>query len=175
MRSSLNSIAFTNNFSWRQRLVIKLSESIADAHRCVQVNKELKTCRKYISPHQALCIEMICVVLLRLVGSQAISNAKVCFSSLSLKCARKRAQRGKGMTHPLHSAPLRDTHMPSHRESRRRERKKESRGETTHLLSIRRLSWSLRLDLYIELVPTDWETQASFLGEKKKQCMGIKM
>lgn len=35
MRPSLNSIAFTNNFSRRQRLTIKLSESIADEHRSV--------------------------------------------------------------------------------------------------------------------------------------------
>ena len=126
MRPSLTSFAFTNNFSWRQRLTIKLS--IADEHRCVQVDKELGTCKKYISPQRALCIQMICVVLLRLVGSQAISNANVCFSSVWLKCARSRAQRGKQMTHPLHSAPLHDTHTPSHQESQGRERKKESRG-----------------------------------------------
>lgn len=125
MRPSRNSIAFTNNFSWRQRLAIKLSESIADERWCIQVNKELGTCKKYV---RTLCIQMICVVLLRLVGSQAISDAKVCFSSLWLKSAPNRAQRGRQMTHPLHSAPIHDTHMPSHQESRRRERKKESRA-----------------------------------------------
>jgi len=133
-RPSLISVALTNNFSWRQRLTIKLSESVADERRCVQVNKELETCQKYISPQQTPCMHMIRVVLLSLVGSQAISNATVWFSSLRLKSAQNRAQQGKQMTHPLDSAPLHDRNACTPREPMKRKGKKKVEGD--HPLSL---------------------------------------
>lgn len=54
------------------------------------------------------------------------------------------------------STPPWHTYAFTLREPKKRKEKRES-GETTHLLSVRRLSWSLRLGLYIGLAPTDWK------------------
>lgn len=80
-------------FSWRQRFTIKLPESLAGEHQYVQVNKELGTCKKYISQQWALCIQMTCVVLLRLVGSQAISNARSVFLLCAWICTEQGSER----------------------------------------------------------------------------------
>lgn len=157
---------FFNFFFVRERIAIKLPELISDEQRCVCVKKELGISRNTFLCNWALSIQTICVVLLRLVCSQAISNAKVCFSSPWLKSVCNRAQWGKQMTHAVHSAPLHNTHMPSHpRELKKRKDRRKS-GETTHPLSITSLSWSLRPGLYIGLAPTVWEPSI-FLREER--------
>lgn len=150
----------------RQRLAIKLPELILDEHRCVWVKTELEISRNTFLCNWALCIQMICVVLLRLVSSQAISNAKICFSFLWLKAVCNRAPWGKQITHPIHSStPPQHTYALTPRELKKRKDRRKS-GETTHPLSIQSLPWSLRLGLYIGLVPTVWEPSI-FLREER--------
>lgn len=114
---------------------------------CVCVKKELGISRNTFPCNWVLSTQMICVVVLRLVGSQAVSNAKVCVFSPWLKPVCNRAQWWKQMSHPVHSAALHITHCLHTKRAGEEKGQKKVRGDHPPSLYLRPFlvikAWSL--------------------------------
>lgn len=146
-RLSLNSAAFTNIYLFFFPEAKACDKTPIVNSWCVCVKKELGISRNTFPCNWVLSTQMICVVVLRLVGSQAVSNAKVCVFSPWLKPVCNRAQWWKQMSHPVHSAALHITHCLHTKRAGEEKGQKKVRGDHPPSLYLRPFlvikAWSL--------------------------------